>query len=157
MNKDALMPDQSHLILYVIAAIVAVVIIVATVLILRNRKTTRLRSQFGPEYDRAVEERGRGKAEAGLVAAEKRVEKLTLRAPNDTERDYYLSSWSKTQAKFVDDPASAVTEADQLIGLVMSTCGYPLADFEQRAADISVEHPNVVEHYRAGHAIALRQ
>jgi hypothetical protein len=144
-------------ILYVVGAIVVAILLVATLLFLRNRKTTRLRAQFGPEYDRAVEQSGRGKAESGMREAEKRVDKLTLRTPTATERDFYLASWAKTQAKFVDDPAIAVTEADQLLGLVMSTCGYPLADFDQRAADISVDHPVVVKHYRAGHDIAVRQ
>jgi hypothetical protein len=137
-------------------AIVAILLI-ATLLTLRNRQTNRLRAQFGPEYEHAVNENGRGKAEATLLAAEKRVDKLTLHAPTAAERDFYMSSWAKTQAKFVDDPASSVTEADQLLGLVMTTCGYPLADFDQRSADISVEHPLVVKHYRAGHDIAMRQ
>jgi hypothetical protein len=144
-------------ILYGVGALVAAILLIAALLFLRNRKTNRLRAQFGPEYHHAVEQDGRGKAEAGLRAAEKRVDKLTLRAPTATERDFYLSSWAKIQANFVDDPAHAVTEADQLLGLVMSTCGYSLADFDQRAADLSVEHPLVVEHYRAGHAIAVRQ
>jgi hypothetical protein len=144
-------------IIYGVVAIVVAVLLVSALLFLRNRKTTRLRAQFGPEYDHAVEQSGRGKAESNLRAAEKRVEKLTLHPPTAAERDFYLSSWAKIQAKFVDDPAIAVTEADQLLGLVMSTCGYPLADFDQRAADISVDHPEVVKHYRAGHDIAMRQ
>jgi hypothetical protein len=144
-------------ILYGVGAITVTILLIAALLFLRNRKTNRLRAQFGPEYDHAVEQSGRGKAEAGLRAAEKRVDKLTLRSPTATERDFYLSSWAKIQTKFVDDPAVSVTEADQLLGLVMSTCGYSLADFDQRAADISVEHPLVVQHYRAGHDIAMRQ
>jgi hypothetical protein len=130
---------------------------IAALIFLRKRKTKRLRTRFGPEYARAVQESGgRRQGEAGLQEREKRVEGFAIRplAPNDRER--YIASWRKVQAQFVDDPKSSVTEADRLLGDVMSTRGYSATDFEQRSADISVNHPIVVENYRAAHEIAVR-
>ena len=148
--------DQTTII-YVVAAVVAAVIVIAVLLMLRKRRTDRLRAHFGPEYDHAMLETGRrGKAETSLREREKRVDKLTIRPLTATERDFYLASWDKVQAQFVDDPGGSVIQADQLLGVVMSTSGYSVADFEQRAADVSVEHPLVVEHYRAGHEVAVR-
>jgi len=125
----------------------------------RKRRTERLRTQFGgAEYTRAVEEGGsRRKAEAVLDQRADRVEGLPIRplAPGDRVR--FVESWGKVQARFVDGPGSAVTDADQLLGDVMSARGYPVSDFEQRAADISVDHPLVLENYRAAHQSALRQ
>ena len=126
---------------------------------MRKRRTERLRSKFGgAEYARAVKEGGnRRHAEAGLKERTERVEGFHLRplAPGDRAR--FVESWRSIQAQFVDGPAGAVTEADQLLGDVMSTRGYPVSDFEQRAADISVDHPLVMENYRTPHEIALRQ
>jgi len=143
--------------LFVIAVIVAAGI--AAWLVLRKRRTAGLRTQFGgAEYDRAVEEDGsRRHAEAGLKERTARVESLNIRplAPGDRAR--FVESWRLVQARFVDGPGGAVTEADQLLGDVMSTRGYPVSDFEQRAADISVDHPLVLENYRTAHAIAVRQ
>lgn len=133
------------------------ILCIAAFIIFRKRRTEGLRSRFGPEYDRALKESGdRSHAEATLEQRKKRVERLNIRpiTPSDTAR--FTESWRKVQARFVDDPKSAVTEADQLLGEVMSTRGYPVSDFEQRAADISVDHPRVVENYRTGHEIALR-
>jgi|GEM_PF-393219 len=125
----------------------------------RKRRTGRLRTQFGgAEYDRALKEDGsRRHAEAGLKERTQRVESLNIRplAPGDRAR--FVESWSRVQARFVDGPGGAVTEADQLLRDVMSTRGYPVSDFEQRAADISVDHPLVMENYRTAHAIAVRQ
>jgi len=130
---------------------------IATFIFLRKRRTEGLRTRFGPEYDRALQESGdRPHAEASLEERKKRVERFNLQplTPGDTAR--FTESWRKVQARFVDDPNAAVTEADQLLGDVMFTRGYPVSDFEQRAADISVDHPRVVENYRAAHEIALR-
>lgn len=145
-----------------LALIIALAVIVfagiAAWLFLRKRRTERLRTQFGGEYDRAVKEDGsRRHAEAGLKERTERVESLNIRplAPGDRAR--FVESWSRVQARFVDGPGGAVTEADQLLGDVMSTRGYPVSDFEQRAADISVDHPLVMENYRTAHAIAVRQ
>jgi hypothetical protein len=132
---------------------------VAAWLFLRKRRTEKLRTQFGgAEYDRAVKEDGSKRhAEAGLKERSERVESLPIRplAPGDRVR--FVDSWRRIQARFVDGPGGAVTEADQLLGDVMSTRGYPVSDFEQRAADISVDHPLVLANYRTAHEIAGRQ
>jgi hypothetical protein len=142
----------------VIALAMIVVAGIAAWLSLRKRRTERLRTQFGgAEYARAVKEGGsRRHAEAGLKERTERVESLTIRplAPGDRAR--FVESWRRIQARFVDGPGGAVTEADQLLGDVMSTRGYPVSDFEQRAADISVDHPLVLENYRRAHEIAVR-
>ena len=143
----------------VIALAVIAVSVFAAWLYFRKRRTQKLRAQFGgAEYARAVEEGGtRREAEAGLRERAERVESLKIRelAPGDRAR--FVDSWSRIQARFVDGPGGAVTEADQLLGDVMSTRGYPVSDFEQRAADISVDHPLVMENYRSAHEIAVRQ
>jgi hypothetical protein len=153
--------STTELALIIALAVIAVIVVagIAAWLFLRKRRTERLRTQFGgAEYDRAVKEDGsRRQAEAGLKERTERVESLTIRplAPGDRAR--FVESWSRVQARFVDGPGAAVTEADQLLGDVMSTRGYPVSDFEQRAADISVDHPLVLENYRTAHAIAVRQ
>jgi hypothetical protein len=125
---------------------------------LRKRRTEKLRAQFGAEYERAVkEDGGRRHAEAGLKERTARVESLNIRPLAAGDRARFVESWSRVQARFVDGPGGAVTEADQLLRDVMSTRGYPVSDFEQRAADISVGHPLVIENYRTAHAIAVRQ
>lgn len=140
----------------VAVAIVAILVIVAIV-ISRRRRSEHLKERFGKEYDRAVDAKGdRGKAEADLASREKRVEKLHIRPLDAAERKQFIERWTEVQARFVDDPPRAVAFADALLGEVMKARGYPVSDFNQRAGDISVDHPNVVEHYRAGHEIALR-
>jgi LPXTG-motif cell wall-anchored protein len=149
--------DQTTTI-YIVAGLLIVLLVIAVLISLRRRKTRQLQSRFGTEYDHAVEAAGgRGKAEADLREREKRIDKLDIRPLTETEREFYLTAWDKLQAQFVDDPAACVTQADQLLGVVMTTRGYPVADFDQRAGDVSVEYPDVVEHYRAAHAIALLQ
>ena len=132
---------------------------IAAWLLLRRRRSERLRTQFGgSEYDRALKEDGsRRHAEAGLKERTARVESLNIRplAPGDRAR--FVESWRRLEARFVDGPGGAVTEADQLLSDVMSTRGYPVSDFEQRAADVSVDHPLVLENYRTAHEIAFRQ
>jgi len=146
-----------------LAAIIAFVVIevagIAILLVLRKRRTARLRSKFGGvEYARAVKEGGsRRHAEAGLDDRAERVESFHIRPLAAGDRERFVDSWRKIQARFVDGPAGAVAEADQLLGDVMSTRGYPVTDFAQRAADISVDHPLVLENYRTAHEIALRQ
>jgi hypothetical protein len=143
----------------IIALAVIVVVGIATLLFRRKRRTQRLRGKFGgAEYARAVKEGGsRRHAEAGLDKRTERVEAFHVRplAPGDRAR--FEDSWRRVQARFVDGPAVAIAEADQLLGEVMSTRGYPVSDFEQRAADISVDYPLVMENYRTAHEIALRQ
>jgi hypothetical protein len=123
----------------------------------RRAQSEHLRDRFGPEYDRAVEARGdQAKAEADLAAREARVKKLDIRPLEPAERREFSARWEQVQARFVDDPARAVTFADALIGEVMHARGYPVSDFDQRAGDISVDHPIVVDHYRTAHDIAVR-
>lgn len=155
MNLTTLSTTEIALI---IALAVIVVAGIAALLFLRKRRTEKLRTQFRSEYDRAVKEDGsRRHAEAGLKERAARVESLNIRPLATGDRARFEESWRRVEARFVDGPGGAVTEADQLLGDVMSTRGYPVSDFEQRAADISVDHPMVIENYRTAHAIAVRQ
>jgi hypothetical protein len=138
----------------VVIAVIAIVAVVA--LVVMRRRSAKLRARFGPEYDRVVAEKGnRFKAEAQLESVEKRVKSYSLQPLSATDRDRFQHAWRKIQATFVDDPARALSEADQLIGTVMLARGYPPNDFENRAAEISVDHATVIENYRAGHDIAV--
>src|ERR1700757_3719247 len=140
-----------------IAIIVAVIAVVAVVLFyLRTQRSRRLRERFGPEYERAISEAGSALGEAKLEKLEKRVKKYDIHPLESAARDRYIEQWRLVQARFVDDPNATVDEADRLLGEVMAARGYPVSDFEQQAADLSVNHALVIEHYRAGHAIALR-
>jgi hypothetical protein len=123
----------------------------------RSKRTEALQERFGPEYDRALSEHhDQSTAERELKERQDRVDHLNIRPLDREERDRFAERWHRVQATFVDDPKIATDEADQLVGEVMATRGYPVGDFEQRAADVSVHHPHVVEHYRAAHEIALR-
>jgi len=139
--------------------IVVVVILVALglIVLLWRRRSRRLQQQFGSEYKHAVRQYGdTRKAEAELAAREKRVRKLEIRPLTQEEQSRFTEVWKRTQARFVDEPSKAVGEADALIKEVMQTRGYTIGDFDQRAADISVDHPDVVTNYRAGREIAER-
>jgi len=123
----------------------------------RRQRTQRLTEQYGPEYQRAVEAAGDPRAaERELEARSQRVKGYEIRALSVDERDRYIASWTETQAHFVDDPSGAISQADVLVQDVMRERGYPMVDFDQRAADISVDHPHVVEEYRAAHEVAER-
>jgi hypothetical protein len=136
---------------------VVIVIVVAVGLIVKTQRSKRLKTRFGPEYHRAVEEADSAtQAESRLEKLERRVEGFKIRELSPADRANFLAAWQKIQARFVDDPRGALTEADKLIQAIMTARGYPVTDFEQRAADISVDHPLVVEHYRAGHDISIR-
>ncbi len=141
------------------AFVIVIVAIVAAMLLLRKRRTRRLQTKFGSaEYARAVEiDGGRRHAEAALEGRAQRVEKFHVRPLAAGDRARFVESWRGVQSRFVDGPAGAVSEADRLLGDVMATRGYPVSDFEQRAADISVDHPLVLANYRTAHEIALRQ
>jgi hypothetical protein len=156
MNLNALSTTQLALI---VGFVVIVAAGIATLLYMRKRRTAKLRDQFGgPEYNRAVKEGGsQRRAENKLEKRAERVESFHIRALAPADHARFMEAWRKVQGRFVDSPGGAVTEADQLLGDVMSSRGYPVSDFEQRAADISVDHPQVMENYRAGHAIAVRQ
>jgi hypothetical protein len=138
------------------AAVVVILAVVAWLYVRRRRTTTAgLRQKFGPEYDRAVLAHG-AKAETNLAEREKRVVKLNIRELDPVEYEGYRKQWQAVQSRFVDSPKGAVAEADDLVSSVLKARGYPVSDFDQRAADISVDHPRVVENYRSGHEIALR-
>ena len=143
----------------IIVAIVLVVALVALVgfLLLRKQRSRMLRERFGPEYDRVVHQEGDvHRGEDVLEFRTKRRKKFEIRPLSPSERSEFATRWASVQPQFVDDPKGAVTRADELVNEVMQFRGYPMGDFEQRAADISVDHPVVVENYRAAHAIALR-
>lgn len=143
----------------VVVIVVAIIVVAAAaaVYILQRNRTRRLQERFGPEYERAMRESGdRRQAETRLERLEKRVERLNIRPLDPADRARFQDSWRAIQARFVDDPKRALIEADRLIAEVMTAEGYPVLNFEQRADNISVEHPAVVENYRKAHQIALR-
>jgi len=136
---------------------VVVLIVIAALLAMRKHKSAQLKEHFGPEYDRVAQEQGDARhAEAVLSQREKRVEKLSIHPLPGFQREGYLQEWMAVQRRFVDDPSAAVTEADSLVTAVMTARGYPMSDFEQRAADISVNYPTVVHNYRSAREIVLR-
>ena len=140
----------------IIAAAVLVIILVAY-LTYRRTRTRALRTRFGPEYDRAVLRHGsRRKAETNLADREIRVKTLELRDLGATERERFIADWQRVQARFVDHPKSAVNEADELISSLITARGYPKGSFEQRAADISVRYPRLMESFRQANDIAVR-
>jgi hypothetical protein len=143
--------------LWVVIAVAAAVIVVGVVAAaFRTRRTRALRERFGPEYDRvAADAPTRREAESELREREKRREQFDIRPLESADRDRYRTRWQDVQARFVDDPAGAVADADALIQEVMRARGYPVDDFESRASDLSVDHPDVVERYRAAHGIAV--
>jgi hypothetical protein len=138
--------------------IVAILIVIAAVVVMRRRKSNQLKSRFGPEYDRAVRQQDGDarRAEATLADRERRVEAFPLRPLSPVDREAYAMEWAAVQRRFVDDPSAAVGTADRLVNRVMTDRGYPMTNFEQRAADISVSYPAVVQNYRAGHEIVVR-
>jgi hypothetical protein len=139
----------------VIGVIVAIVVLGVVLSALRTRRSRSLQDQFGREYDRTVDKAGgRREAERELAERQKRHDELELKPLSQDARERYLEQWQVTQGRFVDDPTGAVSEADDLVQKVMRDRGYPVDDFEQRAADISVEHPELVEKYRTANGIA---
>lgn len=143
-----------------VAAVVLVVIVliaVAAYVEHRKAKTLGLRNRFGSEYDRAVLTHGsQERAEAKLADREARVDAFEIRELGATEHDRFVTEWHTVQSRFLDHPKPAVTEADDLINALLEARGYPLASFEQRAADVSVTYPRVMENYRIAHAVAVR-
>ena len=144
--------------------IVAVIVIAVVVLVVassanRRKRSERLKSDFGPEYERTLSEAGDQKAaEKELVARERKRDKLDIRPLSSEALNEYTTRWGMVQTAFVDNPSSAVGEADRLVTEVMHSRGYPVEeDFEEQAAYVSVDHPTVVEHYRAAHGVHLAQ
>jgi hypothetical protein len=138
--------------------LVAVLVIIAVALVARRRRSEKLKRRFGSEYDRTVlQQHGDSRrAEETLVEREKRVEAFPLRSLTPVDREAYAMEWASVQRRFVDDPSAAVGSADRLVSRVMTDRGYPMSDFDQRAADISVSYPAVVQNYRTAHDIVLR-
>jgi FtsZ-interacting cell division protein ZipA len=147
---------STAVVIVVIIAIIAIAF--ALWMYFQREKTRKLRGKFGSEYDRVVQqERGNARrAEAVLEERQKRVSKLHLRTLSREECDRFAAEWRRVQEQFVDDPRAAVSNADALVNQALQARGYPMGDFAQRSADISVEHPQVVENYRMAHDIAER-
>jgi hypothetical protein len=149
---------NSTIIVVVLAIIVILAVAAAVWFYIQKTRTQRLRAKFGPEYNRAVREAGDTKhAEQLLDQRQKRVEKLDIKPLSARQRDDFDAAWKLEQAHFVDEPGMAVDNADRLVRQAMEARGYPVANFEQRVADVSVDHPTVVENYRIAHAIALQR
>ncbi len=149
--------DNSTIIIIAAVLVAVAAVVAAGWMFMQMKQTRRLRSRFGPEYDRLAEVEGnRGRTEKTLQQLEKRVKGLNLIPLSPEDRDRFAAAWQQEQSGFVDDPRSAVANADKLLTEVMTARGYPMGDFEQRAADISVDHSLVVKNYRIAHDIALR-
>ena len=142
----------------VLIVVAAAAVSLALLFYMRRHRSMLLRDRFGPEYEKTVRESGStDRAEAELEKRVKRVERLHLRPLSQSARRQYMERWLEIQRRFVDDPEGAVLSADDLVAEVMNTEGYPVADFEQRAADISVGHPLLVSNYRIAHDVTVRQ
>ncbi len=151
------MPNVNNPTVLIVGIVLVIAAIAVAWLFTQRQRRAHLRERFGPEYDRTVQAVGTtGRAETVLEEREKRVSKYPIRSLAEPERARFSDSWRKIQAKFVDDPAAAVTEADVLVNELMTTRGYPMQDFDRRVEDLTVEHGNVVHHYRAAGEIASR-
>ncbi len=146
---------------YAVLALIAVVIIAAIMIIvaMRSRRTHALQDRFGEEYDRTLHEHGksRAKAEAALHEREKRVAELDIRPLTPEERGAFTKEWNEVKAVFVDSPPEAVLHADRLTAQMLAARGSPMADFNRRYEDVTVQHGEIARHYRAGHDIVQRQ
>ena len=141
----------------IVALLVGVIIFLAALLITQRRRSQQLQTRFGPEYDRALRQYGDQKhAEEELAARERRVTRFRIVPLSREDAARFTEAWQAVQNRFVDDPNAAVQEADRKVRELMQRRGYPMGDFDQQAADLSVDHPNVVENYRTAHQIALR-
>ena len=152
------MPVWGWILIAAAIVVIAAIAIVVARSTKSRRKTDRLKERFGPEYERTLDETGEQRAaEDELSARERRRDKLNIVALSPPAREKYAASWRAVQTAFIDNPSSAVRDADRLVIEVMRERGYPIDDFDQRAADISVDHPAVVDNYRAAHRISLSQ
>jgi hypothetical protein len=141
---------------WTVVILVVVALIAIGWLLMRQRNSRHLQARFGPEYRRVIAERGdRAKAEAELRAREKRVQRFKIEPLSPADAARFGDRWGELQTHFVDDPRAVVGEADNLVRELMVKRGYPMADFERNAADISVDHPALVENYRAAHAVGV--
>ena len=152
------MPVWSWFFIAAAVLIALTLILVAVLSAINRRKTRRLKEHFGSEYERVVDDAGdRRTAERELLARERKRQKLDIVALPPEVHQGYVRQWQTVQRSFIDDPSGAVDDADRLVTQVMRDRGYPIDDFDQRAADISVDHPDTVEHYRAAHTLYLAQ
>jgi len=150
------MNDISPGVIFLIVALIAVIGVAAWLLVQRSR-SQKLRSQFGPEYDKAIgASKNRQRAETELQNRVNRVAKYHIQPLKAEDGARFAESWRAEQSLFVDNPRLAVNHADTLVQEVMKSRGYPVGEFEQNAADLSVDHPRVVEHYRIAHTVAVR-
>lgn len=151
------MPNVSNPTMLIVAVLVVMAAVAVAWLFGVRRRREHLRERFGPEYERTVQAAGTtGRAEALLQEREQRVSRYNIRALAEPERVRFSDAWRRVQAKFVDDPGAAVTEGDLLVNEVMTARGYPMSDFDRRVEDLTVDHGNVVHHYRAAREIAAR-
>lgn len=149
------MQNESAMIALAALVLVLFVVLAAVARKRRQQRSGALREQFGPEYDRMVAQHGdQARAERELLARRERLHKLDIKPLSDAEADRFSTEWASVQQRFVDDPNGAVSEADRLVKEVMAARGYPLGSFDQRVADLSVDHANVVQHYRSARALA---
>ena len=152
------MPVWSWFFIAAAVLIVLTLVMLAVLSVTGRRKTRRLKEHFGAEYERTVDEAGDQRAaEQELVSRERKRQKLDVVALSPDAHKEFADQWRVIQRVFVDDPSGAVGEADRLVTEVMRERGYPVDDFDQRAADVSVDHPDTVEHYRAAHTLYLAQ
>ena len=152
------MPAWEWILIAVIVVIAALAIFIATRMASSRKRTGQLRERFGPEYERTVRATGEHRAaEAELAERERKRQQIDVLPLSPVARDKYVGHWKQVQAAFVDNPSSAVGDADRLVTEVMRERGYPIDDFDQRADDISVDHPKLVGNYRAAHGIYLSQ
>jgi FtsZ-interacting cell division protein ZipA len=150
--------DQNRIAILIAVVVIAVIVVAAIGFISsRKRRSRKLREHFGPEYERVLKQEGdQRRAEGVLQFREKRREKFKIRPISASDRENFTVRWREVQARFVDDPRGAVTVADSLVTDAMQARGYPIGEFDQRAADLSVDYPTIVDNYRAGHEIAMR-
>jgi hypothetical protein len=149
--------DSETLMLVGVSVVVILLLGLAAWAYTSRRRRVNLRERFGPEYERTVEAVGPARAESVLRERAERVSRFDLRKLTQDQADAFAREWRRIQARFVDDPDAAVGEADQLVTQVMAARGYPLEDFERRAADLSVDHPVVVQNYRIARTLAVRR
>jgi hypothetical protein len=155
MERQNAMNDTTTVIIVLLVGVVAIALIAVAASHQSRTRRAALKRRFGPEYDRAVLFYGSpARAEHELAAREKRMARFRLRDMDDVTRQRFAAAWAAVQSRFIDDPGQAVVAANDLIKEVMLSLGYPADDFEQRTADLSVAHPNVVQHYRAAHQLA---
>jgi hypothetical protein len=150
--------DSQQTVWLITAVVVLIALAAFAWMYVQRQRRIRLRHQFGPEYDRVLRDAGTpDKADALLEDRARRVEKLKIRTLSHEQSASFAQEWRRVQALFVDDPDGAVAEADRLVTQVMAARGYPIEDFDTRAADLSVDHPIVVENYRTARALAQRR